>query len=149
MNKHFLTPPLTMSTPVPEPPAYLSIPEIPPFVVLEPFNSPSLADIVLRSDDGIDFYVSKIILAFASTFFHDMIANAVPSPPSGDVKNDPEQKDGLPVITMHGSTASVLDLLLRIIYPVETPISNDIETIASIAGAADKYNMVAVMQWVR
>lgn len=116
------------------------------FVTQAPFDDASMADIVLRSSDGVDFYTSKAILAFASPIFRDM--TALPTPPSSSTDRDDMTKDGLPVVVMHESTAPVLDALLRILYPIGFPKLEDFHSIAAVAFAAKKYEMVRATEFV-
>lgn len=72
----------------------------PPFAPHGPFDDLS-ADVVLRSSDGIDFRVHRIVLSLASPFFKEMFT--LPQPTS-----EPE----VPIIPMSES-ALLLDKALR------------------------------------
>ena len=120
-------------------------PEVLPFVVDAPFNDKFLADIVLRSSDGVDFFVSKSILSFASPFFRAMVELPVPSSSTGESDQEVLTKDGLPVIIMDESTAPVLDAVLRILYPDGgLPALDDIDIALGVTLVADKYEMARV-----
>ena len=45
---------------------------------------------------------------------------------------------------MYESTAPVLDTLLRLVYPVDSPALDDFEIISGVAAAAKKYEMTLV-----
>lgn len=59
----------------------------------ELFND-TKADVILRSSDGIDFRMFKVLLSFASPFFEGMFDLPQPTNPS----NLDDTKDGLPLI---------------------------------------------------
>jgi hypothetical protein len=70
-----------------------------------PFDNPE-ADVILRSCDGVDFHVFKIVLSLASPVFPDMFSIPTPSP------GRPESQtvhDGLPVVQLSESS-KVFDL---------------------------------------
>ena len=120
-------------------------PEVLPFAVEASFDDRFFADIVLRSSDGIDFFVSKLMLAFSSPIFRDMAKLAVPSPPTGESDQEVLTKDGLPVIIMDESTAPVLDAVLRILYPDGgLPALDDIDIALGVTLVAEKYEMTRV-----
>jgi hypothetical protein len=74
-----------------------------------PFDDPE-ADVIIRSSNNIDFYVSKYLLSFSSSVFKDMF-HVAQGPPE-----DEELKDGLQVIpTSDGS--DTWRILFRFIYP--------------------------------
>ncbi|KAJ6564894.1 hypothetical protein DFH09DRAFT_1363900 [Mycena vulgaris] len=75
-----------------------------------PFNDPD-ADVILRSSDGIDFRVHRVILSQASPFFKNMFP--LPQPNS-----EPE----LPTISM-AESSSVLEEVLRFWYPGAVPVA--------------------------
>ncbi|KAJ7776025.1 hypothetical protein DFH07DRAFT_766967 [Mycena maculata] len=84
----------------------------PPFVLRPPFDD-SGADIILRSSEGIDFRVHRLVLSLASPFFKDMFN--LPQP-----KGEAET----PVISMSES-ALVLDRALRFWYPGAEPLTGE------------------------
>lgn len=131
------------------------------FVVQAPFNDRSIADIVLRSSDDVDFFVSKSTLAVASPIFCDMLKlgrssssssgaswDSETKAPSTDATWDDEMKEGLPVVPMCESPAPVLDALLRILYPLKSPTLDNFNTISGIAFTAHKYEMEYVAHFV-
>ena len=97
------------------------------------------ADVILRSSDGVDFRVYKVILSKASLFFKDMFTLPPPSPDSQDDYKD-DYKDGAPIITLSEDSAS-LDLLLRFCYPVEDPTLSTIEDVETVMEIGRKYDI--------
>ncbi|KAJ7776040.1 hypothetical protein DFH07DRAFT_732034 [Mycena maculata] len=83
------------------------------FVPHAPFDDTG-ADVILRSSDGIDFHVHRLVLSLASPFFKDMFT--LPQPNSEPDYTKPDT----PVILMSES-ALVLDRALRFWYPGAEP----------------------------
>ncbi|KAJ7801648.1 hypothetical protein B0H14DRAFT_2894775, partial [Mycena olivaceomarginata] len=81
-----------------------------PFFPLAPFDDPG-ADVILRSSDGIDFHVYRVVLSLASPFFKEMFGLPQPS-------FEPD----VPTLPMVES-AVVLDRTLRFWYPGAEPIA--------------------------
>ena len=79
-----------------------------------PFDD-TRADVILRSSNGVDFCVFKIILSLASPIFADMFSIPSPSPASSETF-----RDKLPVV-MLSEDSIVLDLALRRCYPIRCP----------------------------
>lgn len=88
------------------------------------------ADVVLRTSDGVDFYVHKVVLALASPFFAGLFSISQPS--SGQTIDD------LPVIDVDEDTFT-LDCLLRYCYPVQDPTLTDLNSVDRVLGAVTKY----------
>lgn len=101
-----------------------------------PFNQPS-ADITIRTSDHVDFHVHSQILSQASPVFATMFElpqPKLPSPPAaGAIATRPV------VDVAEDSTA--LDTLLRLCYPVKSPVLDSAEAIESVLEAALKYDM--------
>ncbi|KAJ6556519.1 hypothetical protein DFH09DRAFT_1491005 [Mycena vulgaris] len=76
----------------------------PAFVSSFPFDDPA-GDVILRSSDGIDFHVHRLVLSLASPFFKQMFT--LPQP---------NGERGVPAILVSES-ALVLDRALRFWYP--------------------------------
>ncbi|VDB87559.1 unnamed protein product [Peniophora sp. CBMAI 1063] len=95
------------------------------------FNAPD-TELVLRSSDGVDFAVHKLILQLASPVFRDMLSLPQPSTPASS----------RPVISMVENAPS-LRLLLHFIYPrtfcEALPLSSiaDVKRAAALAGKYD------------
>jgi hypothetical protein len=89
-----------------------------------PFVNTEDADIILRSSNGVEFHVHKVILAFASPFFKHMFL--LPS------------KDGQSLLLDVPESDQIWESLLRLCYPIDAPSLN-IDTIAEFISAAMKY----------
>lgn len=98
-----------------------------------PFDDPQ-ADLVLRSVDGTDFRVMKCILALSSPAISRIFSTRSPEPE--------------PVVSMP-EPRSILDPLLRILYPIPSPALSDLETIGAILDAAHKYEMADAFAYAR
>jgi hypothetical protein len=89
------------------------------------------ADIVLRSLDGVDFRVHKLIISLASTGLID--------------NNSIVQDYTLPVITV-SEDGRTLAKLLELCYPMTHSDLWDLDTADEVLGAATKYKMTKVIQ---
>ncbi|KAG8909549.1 hypothetical protein FRC01_006864 [Tulasnella sp. 417] len=96
------------------------------------FSASSPADCILRSSDGLDFYVLRGILIFASDVFKDMFSLPATGPNS--------EKEQPPVITVT-ENGRTLSALLSVIYPIVPPEITDIGLAADLAQAWQKYLM--------
>ncbi|KAJ6556504.1 hypothetical protein DFH09DRAFT_1490949 [Mycena vulgaris] len=90
----------------------------PAFVPSSPFDDPA-GDVILRSSDGIDFHVHRLVLSLASPFFKQMFT--LPQP------NAEPRVPAIPV----SESALVLDRALRFWYPGAGPIPS--QTLAELA----------------
>ncbi|KAJ7748960.1 hypothetical protein B0H16DRAFT_898034 [Mycena metata] len=81
------------------------------FIPRAPFDDAS-ADVILRSSDGADFHVHRLVLSLASPFFKDMFT--LP-------QSNSESPVTLPAVQMSESS-HVLDMALRFWYPGAEPI---------------------------
>ncbi|KAH7921188.1 hypothetical protein BV22DRAFT_1198393 [Leucogyrophana mollusca] len=109
-----------------------------------PFDSPA-ADIILRSSDGVDFRVSKLLLSMVSPVFSDMLA--MPQP---QVAKENDFKDGLPVVLL-AETESILEKVLLICYPSYLGGVGklvDLDEWELVTEAAGKYQMEAAVQHI-
>ncbi|KAG2742328.1 hypothetical protein P692DRAFT_20839337 [Suillus brevipes Sb2] len=96
-----------------------------------PFDNPD-GDIILRSANGVDFHVFKLILSLMSPVFKDMFTlpqNCVSS---------------VPVITVTESSTT-LESLLLLCYPAATPTFDSLDNAKAVIEAAKKYDMQAVL----
>ncbi|KZT07306.1 uncharacterized protein LAESUDRAFT_758713 [Laetiporus sulphureus 93-53] len=98
---------------------------------LHPFTRPD-ADVVLRSSDGVDFRVHKMILSVASPVFDSMFS--LPQPPASGGDHD------LPIVPVSEENI-VLDFLLRICYPMPNISFEDVKHAIAVLEAAVKYKM--------
>lgn len=88
-------------------------------------------DVILRSSDGLDFHVHKLVLSLASPFFGDMF-----SLPRRRDSEEAEENS----VDMEESN-SVLDKLLRFCYPVDEPLLDDTKLALDLLSATIKYDM--------
>lgn len=100
-------------------------------------------DVILRSNDGLDFRVHKLILKLASEKLGDLIDN----PPSSG--SDKRRKVGNPqdpslTIIPLDEAWNVIDTLLRYIYPVADEIKEDLAGLVSDIQLTDKWGLVEV-----
>ncbi|KAJ6632316.1 hypothetical protein B0H10DRAFT_11862 [Mycena sp. CBHHK59/15] len=99
------------------------------FVPQPPFDDLG-ADVILRSSDGVDFHVYRVVLSLASPVFRDMFK--LPQP-----KDDPR----VPIVSMWES-ALVLDRMLRFCYPGAEPVVDTLDQLREILEVALlKYDM--------
>ncbi|KAH8110812.1 hypothetical protein DFH11DRAFT_1618868 [Phellopilus nigrolimitatus] len=115
-----------------------------------PFDNPD-ADLILRTSDEMDFRVMKVVLALSSPFFKDMFT--LPQPGSSDRRGtslSPMGSESIPIVSITESSV-VLDPLLRICYPVESPRlhQQDIALIGDVLGAALKYDIDVAISYTR
>ncbi len=115
--------------------------------VAEPFSSIS-PDVVLRSAEGVDFRVTKAVLAEALPVFRNMFSLLQAF--YNTSTSEPTTEDGLPIIFVSESS-DVLDPLLRTCFPVTTR-SLELEYLELIEGllvAGRKYEMDIVVHEAR
>ncbi|TCD62787.1 hypothetical protein EIP91_006405 [Steccherinum ochraceum] len=94
------------------------------------------ADTVLRTSDGVDFYIYRIVLSLASPFFKSMFSLTQPSTSPGTTTSE----EGYPIIDVQEASRT-LDSLLRLCYPIPDPVIESMEDIGDILEAAMKYEM--------
>ncbi|KAI1790309.1 hypothetical protein LXA43DRAFT_519572 [Ganoderma leucocontextum] len=108
--------------------------------VSDPFTD-TTGDLILRTSDGLDFYVHRNILTFASpTFLSGLVPAETEGKPSGPAV--------LPVYQVQES-AAILDVLLRVCYPVPHLQPADPDTFLVVLSAAHKYGMSKARQILR
>ncbi|KAJ8590967.1 hypothetical protein M405DRAFT_932456 [Rhizopogon salebrosus TDB-379] len=100
-----------------------------------PFDNPK-CDIILRSADGVNFHVFKLILSLVSPVFQGMFM----------LPQDMTQTDvsSTPTIPLTESSIT-LESLLLLSYPAATPSFNSLEDAKAVLEAARKYDMLAVV----
>jgi hypothetical protein len=98
-----------------------------------PFINTDDADIILRSQDGVEFHVHKVILAFSSPYFKHMFL--LPS------------KDGQSLPLDVPESGQIWESLLRLCYPVDAPSLN-IDTITDLLAAAIKYEFLRAIKFM-
>jgi hypothetical protein len=129
-----------MDSPIPEQPASANAVTD----AEKPFGASAKADIILRSSDRVDFFVSKAILAVASPFFDGMFS-LEQKEGKGCFLND--TKNGLPIVELAEDSATLYNLL-RLIYPYGRydVKPNDADVYGKVANAIQKYAMDEVME---
>lgn len=98
------------------------------------------ADIMLQSSDSANFRVHKSILVSSSQFFKDMLS--LPQPSSN------ETVDGLPAVRLP-EDAEIVRALITVLYPIPSEIPSSYERVLALLGAAQKYDMPAVLLTIR
>ncbi|KAM6492693.1 hypothetical protein JOM56_012417 [Amanita muscaria] len=99
-----------------------------------PFDSSALADLILRSSDSIDFFVSGTLIRRLSAVFNDMF----PLPPGHEVKN------GMPIVRVEESS-EVLHCLLSVIHhDLVEPDMKKCHLYIKVVLAARKYRMTII-----
>ncbi|KAF8986376.1 hypothetical protein BDQ17DRAFT_1315427 [Cyathus striatus] len=102
-------------------------------IAAAPFNNENGADLIIRSSDNVQFYVHKLILSLASSFFRDMFS--LPQNEGGDCSGS------LSTLEM-SETSSTVDSILRLCYPVNDPAAiNELVQAVGPLQAAIKYQM--------
>lgn len=113
------------------------------FQLSEPFLGPE-GDIILRSVDGINFHVFRVILEIASPFFRTLFS--LPQPQiEVDGAAGPTDHHDLPVVDV-GEDSTALDIALRYCYPVRKPQITDIAVVDRVLAAGLKYEIDVVVE---
>jgi len=101
------------------------------------FQAPD-ADVILRSSDGTEFRVHRLILSLASPIFQGMFNLPQPTEPSSQTPSIdvPEPSD-------------ILQPFIQYLYPRSPPEISDIPMWAALYTIADKYNAEAVMDLLK
>ena len=102
------------------------------------FNAPD-ADAILRSSDGKELRVHRLILSLSSLVFQTMFAMPQSTGPPSQI---------LPVIDL-SDPSDVLEPFLQYLYPLSSPKITDTSMWAALYTIADKYNTEAVMELLR
>ena len=95
------------------------------------------ADVILRSHDGVDFYVYRTVLAIASPFFKDMF-----SLPQTIQAREQTVRQPAPAVVDFSEDSQTLDHLLRLCYPIIDPVIKELTEVEDALEAAIKYQMV-------
>ncbi|KAG8961413.1 hypothetical protein FRC00_012311 [Tulasnella sp. 408] len=101
------------------------------FVISSPFDSESVGDCIVRTPDGVEFKVAKVILYMGSTIFRDMFD----MPP---VTRADESEASLPVVPVEEDPETI-QVLLQMLYPIEPPPISTLSLAKKLATACDKY----------
>ena len=119
------------------------------------YHNPSVGDIVLRSSDGIEFYLHSDILSATSPFFADMLS--LPQPSSRNTLETPTNTptphlSGKPVISTHENSAvweKIIPLCYLPAYSSNFSLATDLTAIGDLLKAADKFDVRAATDAVR
>jgi hypothetical protein len=109
------------------------------------FQEDGLSDVVLRSSDGVDFFVHMVTLSVSSSVFGGLFripTPAITSPDRDDIR------DGLPVVRL-SETSRTLDSVLRFIYPIPPPDDLKFQEVADVLSAVDKYCLTGILHRVQ
>ncbi|OJA08966.1 hypothetical protein AZE42_06842 [Rhizopogon vesiculosus] len=104
-----------------------------------PFNNPD-CDIILRSCDGVNFCVFKLILSLASPMFKVMFTLPQTGLQSDDLS--------VPVIPVT-ETSTTMKSLLLLCYPTANPTFNSLADAKGVLEAARKYDMGGTLSRTR
>ncbi|KAJ7636244.1 hypothetical protein FB45DRAFT_788445 [Roridomyces roridus] len=99
------------------------------FEPTHPFDSAAGADAILRSSDGVDFYIHRAILSLVSRVFETMFT----LPQS-------ESSPAVPVIDL-SETSVALDRTLRLFYPGTDQSVGTLEELRQVIDFVVKYDM--------
>lgn len=103
------------------------------FVPQSPFDD-AHSDLVLRSSDGVDFHVSRVVLSLISPFFRNIIDNIQPQ----DDANGP--------VFLVDESAGVLDRVLCFCYPGAQPVVETLDQLREILDVAlRKYEIQSIV----
>ncbi|KAK7677222.1 hypothetical protein QCA50_019816 [Cerrena zonata] len=121
-------------------------------IAQSPFDN-TLANIVLRSCDNIDFYVYKEVLIIASPFFATLFSLPQPPPDSSSdptpAAADERSPEGLHIICVP-EESEVLDYILRICYPLRNPTPlTSLTLIEKVVIATQKYEIDVALDVAR
>ncbi|TFY76284.1 hypothetical protein EWM64_g7728 [Hericium alpestre] len=98
------------------------------------------ADIILRTSNGVDFHVHKLVLSKCSPVFADMFLLPQPQPPRRE-----SMKEKLPVVQM-AEDEHALRLLLGFCYPAFAAAVLVLSDLRIALGLAKKYQMAQVWE---
>ena len=98
-----------------------------------PFDNPD-SDIILRSSDGVNFHVFKLILSLASPVFKDMFTLPQPQPDASSVHTIPMAE-----------SSATLNSLLLFCYPTPNPTFCSLDDAIAVLEAARKYDMAGTL----
>ncbi|KIL69183.1 hypothetical protein M378DRAFT_7888 [Amanita muscaria Koide BX008] len=113
------------------------IEDIPFATASEPYTRSELSDLILRTPDGVNFYVVAALLRLSSPFFNRKFP-----------LENPVMKDGLAVIDIQ-EDSNVLFLLLGFVYPMQEPEIQSAGLYAHLVFAARKYEMMDIENKVK
>ncbi|EIW53686.1 uncharacterized protein TRAVEDRAFT_133930 [Trametes versicolor FP-101664 SS1] len=102
-----------------------------------PYRNSKKGNLIIRSADGVEFYVERAVIAHLSPIFQDMFS--IPSPSDAEAK---------PVVDVT-EPGVVWDALLGFCHFLPSDPFPSLSTIRALLEAARKYRMSAVEEWMR
>ncbi len=99
----------------------------------EPFRSSSMADLILRSSDSVDFFVIAALIRLVSPVFNEMFP-----------LKEHQNKDGRPVIPVQESSQVILPLLRIIYHDMHELDIEDCQLYRDIVLTVRKYRMTSI-----
>ncbi|KAF8630990.1 hypothetical protein AX17_005176 [Amanita inopinata Kibby_2008] len=103
------------------------------------FDSPAKVDVILRSSDSVDFFVSSILLRLVTPIFDSMISLN---------KKSGNNKDGVIVVSLTEDSIKLRHLLLIIHHHIDVPEARDAPFL-DISLMAQKYGMKNIESQLR
>lgn len=98
------------------------------------------SDIVLRSRDGVNFHVHRLIVAKASSFFRDFPYEV----DKGASEHMDDSEDPPPVIPLLSEDEKTVEGLLRLVCPVAPPTFGTLSDVRAVLEAGRKYGIDTV-----
>lgn len=102
-----------------------------------PYRNSEKGNLIIRSADGVEFYVERAVIAHLSPIFQDMFS--IPSPSDAEAK---------PIVDVT-ELGVVWDALLGFCHFLPSDPFPSLSTIRALLEAARKYRMSAVEEWMR
>jgi len=115
--------------------------EAPINVAEPPFDSSPRADLILRSTDGMDFYIMKAFLIFDSPVFQNIFLKS-------KLSSTRQTQDGLGLVQLDEDSKVIRHILL-FCYPGVPPELESLDEIVAVLRVAEKYEMEALGKQVR
>ncbi|KAM6491634.1 hypothetical protein JOM56_012878, partial [Amanita muscaria] len=104
-----------------------------------PFDSSAPADLILRSSDSVDFFVSGALIRRLSAVFNDMF----PFPP------EHEDRNGMPIVRVEENSEILRCLLSVIHHDLDEPDMKECQLYIKVMLAARKYRMTTIERRLR
>ncbi|KAL4248405.1 SKP1/BTB/POZ domain superfamily protein [Abortiporus biennis] len=129
---------MSARSPSPDPDDVESFRSIDPVRIPSFLDDPN-ADVILRSSDGVEFRVFKVILSKSSPFFNDMFS----------LPQATEQSLTAAQVIDVAEDSTTLAKLLTYCYPLRTPKFTTLEEVIAFISATDKYQLPGAMERVK
>jgi len=115
--------------------------EAPINVAEPPFDSSPRADLILRSTDGMDFYIMKAFLIFDSPVFQNIFLKS-------KLSSTRQTQDGLGLVQLDEDSKVIRHILL-FCYPGVPPELESLDEIVAVLRVAENYEMEVLGKQVR